>query len=216
MSAKKKSHSVLFTPYLEKGEDLIWVGTPEKNPLFSLGSRTRLINFWLLYVLPLFLTIGIIVFASRLQDEHRDAVQIAISGIYALLVWVLGFFVLGFFRFGKSYYAITTKRLFIVYHHLWKSLDVESLLLLPEHDLQSNKEGTVTIRFAPFRIDEIRFKGKALSQRDRYDDYLTHEEFFRANLENLNSEDAQVASELLEAAKNDVLDHRARALGLME
>jgi hypothetical protein len=215
MSAKKKSFGVLFTPYLEKGEDLIWVGTPEKNPLFSLGSRTRVINFWLLYVFPLFLTIGIIVFASRLQayPRPREAVQIAISGIYALLAWVLGFFVLGFFRFGKSYYAITTKRLFIVHHHFWKSFDVESLLLLPEHDLQSNKEGTVTIRFAPFRIDEIRFKGKG--RWGNYD-YTTRKEFFRANLENLNSEDAQVASELLQAAKNDVLDTRARALGLMD
>jgi hypothetical protein len=211
MSAKKKSHGLLFTPYLEKGEDLIWVGEPEQNPLISLYEKKDVIRLWLRYsyfLIAALMLLSPVIIANTIARYPYDLSGF-ISWVASLLIlWLIAFFFSGYVRFGKTYYAITSQRLLILRRHFWSHLDADSLMLLPSHHLNL-KDKIGNIEFEPLRVDKFEIV-------DRYSRRMGLREFHRSHLERLSQEEAETANELLTAVKNDMLDERARELGLME
>jgi hypothetical protein len=206
MSAKKKSHGVLFTPYLQKGEDLIWVGSPEKNSFISLRPKSDIIAYWIVALIPFLFVITVLAISGTPIPSWLSS-----WGLYLGILWLISSLFFGFVHVGKSYYAITTKRLLILRQNLWTSLDADLLMLLPEHHLQNQPHKIVSIRFEPLRIDEVHHPAKYFREAS-----VELVEIHRSNLENLSQEDAETANELLTAVKNDMLDERARQLGLMD
>lgn len=221
MSSKKKSHGVLFTPYLEKGEDLIWVGMPEKNSYINFHSGesferklSGLYKALLLIAFPiLFWCSASDIFPN--QATIGEVIPVALPYVLSFcLATVLlpALFVLPTqIYFGKVYYAITTKRLLVLRRPLWKSLDATALILLPEFHLENHENKTASVLFSPLRIEET-YHPPSRSREASF----SYVEIHRAHLEKMNQEAAETANELLTAVKNDMLDKRARELGLMD
>jgi hypothetical protein len=97
MSAKKKSYGVLFTPYLEKGEDLIWVGETKRN---HSGYSILMVGAGFLAVYSAYL-----ILALNFYLPLRLLVPLFI--LLFVMVWFMDWM-------QKRYYAVSNKRLFVL------------------------------------------------------------------------------------------------------
>jgi hypothetical protein len=201
---KSKIHlHYLFRSYLQSDEYLLWVGKPAKN--FHIGLKPKpqslkklVFTHWRIPLIFVLLYLFIPINLSQLPfGDYLFLLDYAWFICIAALVW---FLLNEMFRFGREYYAISTKRLLVLRRHLWKSLDAAPLGLLPDFRLEKG-----TIRFSPIRIEEKKFRDKTY--------FIEHH---RPYLHGLSPAEAQTAYSYLQSTKNAILDARAREIGLMK
>jgi hypothetical protein len=197
-----------FRPYLQADEYLLWVGEPEKNRHLGLQPKPQLLKKLIFthWRIPL-------IYAALYPFAPTNLSALPFSEYLFLLdyAWFIGvvalawFLISSIFRIGKEYYAISTKRLLVLRSLLWNRLDAAPLGLLPEFRLDSHRNKSMSIRFAPSRIEEKKFRGRNFQI-----------EHHRPHLEKLSREDAQTAYKFLQNSQNTILDQRAREIGLLK
>jgi hypothetical protein len=193
----------VFRSYLQADEYLLWVGEPAKNFYIGLKPKPQILKkivftHWRIPLIFILLYLFIPINLSQLPfGDYLFLLDYTWFICIAALVW---FLLNELFRFGKEYYAISTKRLLVLRRHFWKSVDAAPLGLLPDFRLEKG-----TIRFSPTRIEEKKFRDKSF--------LIAHQ---RPYLHNLNPAEAQSAFQYLQSTKNAILDARAREIGLLK
>lgn len=189
--------------YLQADEHLLWVGEPAKNRYLGFKPKPQILKklAFTHWRIPLIYALLYPFAPTNLSAlPFGDYLFLLDYAWFTCLLALIWFFVNSIFRIGKEYYAISTKRLFVLRVLLWPSLDAAPLGLLPEFELQAS-----SIRFAPSRIDEKKVRGRV---------FLIEQH--RPYLHGLSPSEALAAYRFLQNAKNAILDQRAREIGLMK
>jgi hypothetical protein len=198
----------LFRPYVQTDEHLLWVGEPQKNRYLGLQPKPQILKkliftHWRVPLIYALLYPFTPINLSALPfGDYLFLLDILWLVSSIALVW---FLISSIFRIGKEYYAISTKRLLVMRRMLWNRVNAAPLGLLPEFRLDSQANKSLSIRFAPMRIEEKKFRGRIIQI-----------EHHRPDLVALSREEAQTAYRFLQNSKNAILDQRAREIGLLK
>jgi hypothetical protein len=193
----------LFRSYLQNDEYLLWVGEPTKNFYIGLKPKPQILKKLVFthWRIPLIFLLLYLFIPINLSELPFGDYLFLLDYTWFLCIAALVYFLLNnLFRFGKEYYAISTKRLLVMRRLFWKNVDTAPLGLLPDFRLEKG-----TIRFSPIRIEEKKFRDKT---------FLI--EHHRPYLYGLSPTEAQTAYSYLQTTKNAILDARAREIGLMK